>query len=474
MVFSSEIFLFIFLPFALLGYYLIRNDFRNYYLLIISFAFYAWAGSNLLLVLLASILLNYFCGLLLFFVQNRSAGLKRAVVISSVILNLLLLGYFKYFNFFISTFNSISGLNITPKVMVFVLGISFFTFSGISYILDLNSGKIEVQKNLLNFALYMSFFPKLLEGPISRYKDINKQIVNRELSTGKFAIGAYRFVIGLAKKVVIADQLGIMVDQIYANPATNNAITVAWLGAIGYTFQIYFDFSGYTDMAIGLGKMFGFDLAENFNYPYISTSISEFWRRWHITLSSWFRDYVFYPLEFKRRKLKILRQETNILIVFFLTGLWHGAAWNYILWGFGHGMVIVIENVIKSRNLKIHLPAYIQWLVTMLVLINGWVLFRSPDIKYALKYIGVMFGIIKSINNGITLSWYLNPKIATILVVAALASVPWKMILPGIVKRYEGTLTGIIFQDVSFVVLLVISIILVMSSSYNSFIYFKF
>jgi alginate O-acetyltransferase complex protein AlgI len=262
-----------------------------------------------------------------------------------------------------------------------------------------------------------------------------------------------------------------LVNQIYANPAVNNSLPVAWLGAIGYAFQIYFDFSGYTDMAIGLGKMFGFDLVENFNYPYISTSITEFWRRWHITLGAWFRDYVFYKLEFKRRKVKILRQETNTLIVFFLTGLWHGAAWNYIIWGLWHGVFIVMESVFRSTKIKFHLPVYIKWLITMLALLIGWVLFRSPDLKYAGEYIGIMFGFVRSVNNGIPLSWYLNAKIATVLGVAGLASVPWKIVFPSVVKRYEGTLARIIFQDVSFVILLILSIIFVVSSSYNSFIY---
>jgi len=474
MVFSSQIFLFIFLPFALLGYYLIRKDLRNLYLLIISFGFYAWAGPKLLLILLASILINYLGGLLIAAVRKNTDGLKRAAVIILVILNILLLGYFKYFNFLAGTLNNISGLNIPLKDMAFVLGISFFTFSGISYILDLNSGKIEPQKNPLKFSLYMSFFPKLIQGPISRYNDINKQITNRDESVNKFALGAYRFVVGLAKKVVIADQLGVLVNQIYANPAVNNSLPVAWLGAIGYAFQIYFDFSGYTDMAIGLGKMFGFDLVENFNYPYISTSITEFWRRWHITLGAWFRDYVFYKLEFKRRKVKILRQETNTLIVFFLTGLWHGAAWNYIIWGLWHGVFIVMESVFRSTKIKFHLPVYIKWLITMLALLIGWVLFRSPDLKYAGEYIGIMFGFVRSVNNGIPLSWYLNAKIATVLGVAGLASVPWKIVFPSVVKRYEGTLARIIFQDVSFVILLILSIIFVVSSSYNSFIYFKF
>jgi alginate O-acetyltransferase complex protein AlgI len=474
MVFSSQIFLFIFLPFALLGYYLIRKDFRNLYLLIISAGFYAWTGKMLLLVLLASITINYFFGIWIGLLQKRNGGFKHWAVIIAVLLNIILLGYFKYFNFLTSTLNNISSLNLPVKEMALILGISFYTFSGISYILDLNAGRIEPQKNPIRFSLYMSFFPKLIQGPISRYKDIDVQITDRVESTDKFATGAYRFVVGLAKKVALADQLGIVVNQIYAAPAINHSIPVAWLGAISYAFQIYFDFSGYTDMAIGLGKMFGFDIVENFNYPYISTSITEFWRRWHITLGSWFRDYVFYPLEFKRRRVKVFRQETNTLIVFFLTGLWHGAAWNFILWGLWHGIFIVMERVFSSIKLKFILPVYIKWLITILALLIGWVLFRSPDLKYAGDYLGIMFGFFRVANPGTTLSWYLSPKTAFILAIAIVASIPWRKLFSDTFMKYKDSLAATICLDISFVVLLIFSIILVISSSYNSFIYFKF
>lgn len=474
MVFSSPIFLFIFLPLTLLGYYLIRKEFRNFFLLLVSLFFYAWAGPKLLLVLLVSIALNYLCGLLISSTKKNGDRLTSVAVTFSIVLNLLLLGYYKYLNFFTDSLNDFIGLNLPLQDIALPLGISFFTFSGISYIMDLNIGKIDIQKNPLKFALYMSFFPKLIQGPISRFGDINRQITERVLSVDKFATGAYRFVIGLSKKMIIADQLGAVVDQIYAVPAINNSVPVAWLGAIGYTLQIFFDFSGYTDMAIGLGKMLGFDLVENFNYPYISTSISEFWRRWHITLSTWFRDYVFYPLEFKRRKVKTLRAETHTLIVFFLTGLWHGASWNFIIWGMWHGIIIALEIFFKSRKIDLKFPKYLKWLLTMLALIIGWVLFRAPDLNYASNYLGVMFGFLKPVNNGLTVLWYLNPKIASIMVVGILASIPWKEVFPAVVKRYEGTVAATIFLDASFVFLLVVSIMLVMSSSYNSFIYFKF
>lgn len=227
-------------------------------------------------------------------------------------------------------------------------------------------------------------------------------------------------------------------------------------------------------MAIGLGKMFGFDIVENFNYPYISTSITEFWRRWHITLSSWFRDYVFYPLEFKRRRVKIFRQETNTLVVFFLTGLWHGAAWNFIIWGLWHGIFIVMERVLSSTKIRFSIPVYLKWLITMLALLIGWVLFRSPDLKYAGNYLGIMFGFIRAADTGTTLSWYLSPKIAFIMVVAIAASIPWIKLFSSTISKYKDSLALTICRDVSFVVLLIFSLILVISSSYNSFIYFKF
>jgi alginate O-acetyltransferase complex protein AlgI len=474
MVFSSQIFLFVFLPFSLLGYYVIHKNLRNLYLFLVSMFFYAWAGKVLLLILLISISLNYLLGLLIPPAQKKNASLKNAIVILAVFLNLLLLGYFKYFNFLAGTLNDLIGVGIRIREITFVLGISFFTFSGISYILDVSSGKVEPQKNPLNFALYISFFPKLIQGPIARYKEVNNQINDRQLSIDKFAQGAYRFVVGLAKKVALADQLGVVVNQIYAAPALNNSTPIAWLGAIAYALQIYYDFSGYTDMALGLAKMLGFDLPENFNFPYISTSITEFWRRWHITLGSWFRDYVFYKLEYKRRKVKTLRQETNTLVVFFLTGLWHGAAWNFIIWGLLHGFVIAIETFFKHKKLQFHLPVIVKWILTILVLIVGWVLFRSPNLQYAGQTLGVMFGFLKPVNTGITLFWFLNAKIAAVLLVAALASVPWKQVFPRMYQHIEGTAARIILQDVGFVFLLVLSLILVMSSSYNSFIYFKF
>ena len=474
MVFSSQIFLFIFLPITLLGYYVLRPELRDIFLLLASFLFYAWAGPRLLFVLIISIMINYLFGLLIQSIDQNRQNLRQALIIFALTLNLALLGYFKYFNFFIGIINNITHLNFSQKEIALPLGISFFTFSGISYILDIDSGKIKADKNLLHFALFMAFFPKLLQGPISRYEDIKPAISDRKNTVYQFSDGTSRFIVGMAKKVLIADQLSNMVSQIYSTPALNNSISVAWLGAIGYTLQIYFDFSGYSDMAIGLGKFFGFEFPENFNYPYISTSITEFWRRWHITLGSWFRDYVFYPLEFKRRKVKKFRVETNTLITFFLTGLWHGASWNFIFWGLWHGIVIAFENFSKSKHFSSKIPVCIKWLITFLIVIIGWVIFRSPDLTYAYQYLQVMFGISRSISPIMSLTGFLNMKIVTIIIVGSIICIPWGTIFTNFIQKYNNTNIQAILKFIKLGVLLIISMIYLISSSYNAFIYFKF
>lgn len=474
MVFSSQIFIFIFLPAALCGYFVIRQELRVAYLLLVSFIFYAWADPRLLLVLLAFIVINYLGGRIIQAIDEPRLNLRQATVITLVIINLGLLAYFKYFDFFLVNINHLLQLNLTIREIAIPLGISFFTFSGLSYILDIDSGKIQAEKNILKFALYMSFFPKLIQGPITRYEGFSPYLTEPKTTLDQFANGISRFVVGLSKKVLIADQLGAVVDQIFASSALNNSIPTVWLGAISYALQIFFDFSGYTDMAIGLGKMLGFELPENFNYPYISTSVTEFWRRWHMTLSSWFRDYVFYPLEFKRRRVKQLRIETNSLIVFFLTGLWHGASWNFILWGIWHGIVIAVESFTKSKRLNFQVPKSLQWLITMLVLTIGWVLFRSRDLEYAWQYFGVMFGIIRPTSVGVALQSYFNPKVVTILIIGIIACIPWKFVFPNISIKYEGTLLHNTLRFAGLIILFCLAFIYLISSATNSFIYFKF
>ena len=347
-------------------------------------------------------------------------------------------------------------------------------FSAISYQYDIYNNRIAPQKNIAEFLLYMSFFPKLLQGPITRAGDFAAQLSKNKLDLDSLSRGVYRFTVGLAKKVIIADQLGAMVDQIFANPANANGVSVAWLGAFGYAMQIFFDFSGYTDMAIGLGQMLGFNLPENFNFPYLALNISDFWRRWHITLSSWFRDYVFYPLEFKRRKQKVFRTESNTLIVFFLTGFWHGAGWQFIVWGMWHGVFSSLEAFLRAKKVKTKAPEIVRYLVTMLIVLVGWVLFRSPGIKYGLQYLGVMFGLVKPIETGLTLGWYLNGKVAFTLLLAVLACIPWKQWMPKLFEKLADSKLNDPIRLVAFLILLGFSIMMVMSSTYSSFIYFKF
>lgn len=470
MVFSSSIFLFLFLPFVLLGYYLLKESYRNTYLLLVSLLFYAYGEPRFILVMLASIAINYLCGLWIAAVAGKGLLLRRCVLAFTVVGNLSMLFYFKYYNFFIETVNEVARSSIPLREIVLPIGISFFTFQGMSYTLDLYLGKVGLQKNPLKLALYISLFPQLIAGPIVRYKDVNDQIDSRECSVDKFALGIRRFVIGLAKKAIIANQVGLVADSIFNVPASENTVAVAWLGAICYTFQIYFDFSGYSDMAIGLGKMFGFDFLENFNYPYVSSNITGFWRRWHISMSTWFRDYIYIPLGGNRSG----NVYVNLLVVFLVTGLWHGAAWNFVLWGLWHGMFLLIERIINKRGVRIKIPIVLKWFYTMLVIILGWVLFRSPNLSYAWEYIGVMFGLVAPANVGFTVGWYLTSKIMTMLVIGSFACVPWKRVFPTFFEKISGTNLDYAVKAGSILMLFIITIMFVMTSTYNPFIYFRF
>lgn len=471
MVFSSGIFLFIYLPTVLLIYYLLDKRFQNVFLTLASLFFYAWGEPRYVMIMLMSIVINYLMGLLINGVKERGRGtiVRRVVLLLTIVLNLGFLFYFKYLNFFFLTINSVFSSNIGLKEIALPIGISFFTFQGMSYTLDLYMGKVEVQKNPLNIALYISLFPQLIAGPIVRYKDINDQISDRVVNIDKFAEGIMRFIIGLSKKVIIANQLGLIADEIFGVLPSQNLMSTAWLGVICYTFQIYFDFSGYSDMAIGLGKMFGFDFLENFNYPYISKSITEFWRRWHISLSTWFRDYVYIPLGGNRRGNVYI----NTFVVFMITGLWHGASWNFVLWGFWHGMFLIIEKAMKKKGIVWNTPSIFKWCYCMFIVLIGWVLFRCETLTLAVEYIGVMFGMRRISNIGFAFGWYFSPKIFLILVIAVLASIPWNEMIS--MKKIINSDTGrLIIKYSCGIVLLLISIILIMASSYNPFIYFRF
>lgn len=471
MIFSSTIFLFVFLPLVLGGYFLIKTEYRNLFLLLVSLGFYAWGEPKFVLVMILSILINYISGLAIYYGKNHySKNINRIILFLGVMGNLIPLFYFKYFDFFISSVNSLIGLEIPLRNIVLPIGISFFTFQGMSYILDLYMDKVEVQKKFINLALYVSLFPQLIAGPIIRYKDVNEQINYRNCTLNKFAEGIRRFVIGLSKKTIIANNVGFVADQIFSNVPNENSITIAWIGIICYSLQIYFDFSGYSDMAIGLGKMFGFEFLENFNYPYISKSVTEFWRRWHISLSTWFRDYVYIPLGGNRTG----NMYFNLIVVFLVTGLWHGAAWNFILWGLWHGIFLIIEKVLRQKNISFNLPKQIRWALTMLVVVLGWVLFRAPDLKFAIEYIGVMFGIIDSSNVAFTVGWYLKGKVKYILILGILMSFPIKKYIYSLIKYNENLLIQEVIKNITIIVLFLISIMFIMTSTYNPFIYFRF
>lgn len=466
MVFSSTIFIFAFLPIVLLAYYILGKKVRNYVLLVASLFFYAWGGVGYLKILIASIVINYIFGILIDKLREDII-LKKVFLGIGVFLNLALLFYYKYYDFFIKNVNLTFNTDFPLKYIVLPIGISFFTFQGMSYIIDIYRKDGKVNKNPFSVALYISFFPQLVAGPIVKYKTVDDQIRNRKESIEYFSYGINRFVIGLAKKVIIADVLAAIADNIFTQYYNGIDTPTAWIGAICYTFQIYYDFSGYSDMAIGLGYMFGFKFMENFNYPYISKSITEFWRRWHISLSTWFKEYLYIPLGGNRRGNVYL----NLFIVFLVTGIWHGADWTFILWGLWHGLFILIERAIRNKKWYINIPNTIKHIVTMLIVILGWVLFRADNLEQAVGFIKTMFGI----NNVSALTfeyiYFINRKLIFWIVMATIGAMPF---IANKLKKYNGRKSFEILATIGISILFVISIIFVVNSTYSPFIYFQF
>lgn len=466
MVFSSTIFIFVFLPMVLLAYYILGKKIRNYVLLLASLFFYAWGGVDYLKILIVSIIINYIFGILIDKLREDII-LKKVFLGIGVFLNLALLFYYKYYDFFIKNVNLTFNTDFPLKYIVLPIGISFFTFQGMSYIIDIYRKDGKVNKNPFSVALYISFFPQLVAGPIVKYKSVDDQIRNRKESIEYFSYGINRFVIGLAKKVIIADVLAAIADNIFTQYYSGIDTPTAWIGAICYTFQIYYDFSGYSDMAIGLGYMFGFKFMENFNYPYISKSITEFWRRWHISLSTWFKEYLYIPLGGNRRGNVYL----NLFIVFLVTGIWHGADWTFILWGLWHGLFILIERAIRNKNWYINIPNIVKHIVTMLIVILGWVLFRADNLEQAVGFIKTMFGF----NNVSALTfeyiYFINKKLIFWIVMASLGSMPF---IANKLKKYNGSKSFEILTTICISILFVISIIFVVNSTYSPFIYFQF
>lgn len=468
MLFSSIVFLFSFLPAVMILYYLLPVRFRNVILLLASLVFYAWGEPVYLFLMLLSILFNYFSGLdIARNLQDKRAA-KRSLVFN-LIINLAVLGFFKYEGFVLDTLNGILPVHISYHALPLPIGISFYTFQILSYIIDVYRGNVKVQTNLPNFALYVTMFPQLIAGPIVQYADVDEQLASREISRTKFGEGSMYFIRGLAKKVLLANTSGMIFTEVSGLAKGNIAVMTAWLGAFAYMFQIYFDFSGYSDMAIGLGKMFGFEFNMNFNYPYVSKSITEFWRRWHISLSSWFRDYVYIPLGGNRvSKIKHIR---NLLIVWFLTGLWHGAAWNFVAWGLYYGVILIIEKYLLSPVLD-RLPDVVRHIYSIVLVVIGWVLFFSSSFGQAADYIRVMFGAGA---HGFVdrESMYLLTSNLILWLILIFGSTPL------VHFRYEHMLRSkkwntTIINSVVYAALFIVCIAYLVTETYNPFLYFRF
>ncbi len=486
MVFSAPIFLFAFLPIALLLYFLSPKKLKNTVLLLISLTFYAWGEVFYLIIMLISILANYVIGLCLHSSQvkqgkictSRFSSSPKLFLILGVGINLCLLVTFKYANFLTDNVNSLlkvldfDPINLEPVHLP--LGISFFTFQALSYIVDVYRKQVSVQRSILNFALYISLFPQLIAGPIVRYKDIAEQILERETSIELFANGSRRFVYGLAKKTLIANSLGQVADNIFAIAGNDLTTPITWIGIIAYSLQIYFDFSGYSDMAIGLGLMFGFKFLENFNYPYISKSIREFWRRWHISLSSWFRDYVYISLGGNR--VSKPQVYLNLLIVFILTGFWHGASWNFLIWGLFHGAFLTFEHAGFSKVLeKTWLP--LQHIYVLFVAVIGWVFFRAEDLPHALSYIKTMFNPADFYTTHHQYSQFISSEAILAFVIGIILTTPVYTKLRGQVasiKSSQKAMVADMADQVFLLSLLGLSILKIAASTYDPFIYFRF
>ena len=473
MVFSSIGFLFFFLPALLIIYYVIPKrcrELRNFVLLGFSLFFYAYGGPRFLLLMLASILINYVCGL--FVAEGHSEKTRRFFLAAALVLGLGLLGWFKYAGFFTVTLNAL-GTGLPIPDITLPIGISFFTFHGLSYIVDVYRGTAKPMKNPLRIALYISLFPQLVAGPIVRYSTVSDKLGGRNETIKDFSEGALRFVFGLAKKMLLANTLGIVANAAFGTQPGAMSTSLAWLGALAYTGQIYFDFSAYSDMALGLGRMFGFHFLENFNYPYVARSVTEFWQRWHISLTSWFRDYVYIPLGGNRcSKLKNIR---NIVLVWFLTGFWHGAAWNFILWGLWFCVFLLGEKFVWGRLLE-KAPAALRHLLTMLIVVLSWVLFRADSLSQCVSYIGAMFGAgVPSASDGQTL--YLLKEYWPELIVSVAAALPVKNALHNRLEKSRAALSGRLLvwgPRLLGLVMLAASYLKLVIGSFNPFIYFRF
>ena len=465
MLFSSIVFLFTFLPIVSILYYVLPRQFKNPVLLLASLLFYAWGEPIYLFLMMFSILFNYISGLDI----ARNLGNKRAArksLIFNVVVNLCVLGFFKYEGFVLNSLNAVLPVEIPFQEVALPVGISFYTFQILSYIIDVYWGNVPVQKNLMDFALYVTMFPQLIAGPIVKYAEIDEQLHVREENWGRFGEGVMYFIRGLAKKVLLANTVGMIYTNVSGMAPEDVSVVTAWLGCLAYTFQIYFDFSGYSDMAVGLGKMFGFEFPWNFNYPYIAQSVTEFWRRWHISLSSWFREYVYIPLGGNR--VPVPKHIRNLLVVWLLTGLWHGAAWNFVAWGLYYGVILIFEKYFFHRVLD-KLPEVLRHIYSLVLVMVGWVLFFSPSFAGALEYLKLMFGAGgHGFMDGEAL--YLLISNLGLWVIAIVSSTP---LVYGVYERYVGRRKPVA-DVVIYAGMFLLCVAYLVTETYNPFLYFRF
>ncbi|MCO6500412.1 MAG: MBOAT family protein [Vicingus serpentipes] len=467
MVFSSIFFLLYFSPIFFVVYYLLPNKLRNSWIIVASIFFYWWGAPSFFFILIMSCLLDYYAGVL--YIKSKRSLYYYGAITS----NVLLLLYFKYCNFFIDTINEAIGYKIEWTAVALPIGISFLTFQKISYLVDVKRKDGEQQSHFGQYFLYVVLFPQLIAGPIVRYKEINHQLLNRinQITTTNIYLGLRRFIIGLSKKVLIANVLGVTVDHIFEIPYNELSSSTAALGLLAYTFQIYFDFSGYSDMAIGLGKMMGFTFPENFNFPYIARSITEFWRRWHITLSNWMKDYLYIPLGGNRKGA--IRTYFNLFIVFFLSGLWHGASWNFILWGVYHGLFLIIERLFLLKVLN-KLPSFISLLYNFVIVSFGWLLFRANSLNEAYKYGAALFS-----NNDIgeVTGTIITTKFYFIFILAisfSFMGILNEGFFNSVNNKMGQNQLKLLGSHISIIILLILCLAELFSSGFNPFIYFKF
>ncbi len=461
MVFSSLTFLYAYLPLVLIVYFLVPFRYRNLTLFIVSLFFYGWGEPVYIFVMLLSITMNWLAGRQI----RRQPAQARRCLVFCIIANLLLLGFFKYWDFFVENLQHL-GLTFIPLLHLSLpIGISFYTFQAMSYPIDIYRGKAEPQTSLITFGAYVTMFPQLIAGPIVRYVDVAARLIRRQVDSASFADGINRFTVGLCKKVLLANSAGAIYTDILALPNSRMTTMTAWIGIVSDALQINFDFSGYSDMAIGLGRMLGFRFPENFNYPYIAVSVTDFWRRWHISLSTWFRDYVYIPMGGNRKGLR--RQLFNIAVVWLLTGFWHGASWNFILWGILYGIVLMLEKLGLLKILN-HLPKWFGRIYTLLVVLIAWVLFANTDLNASLRYIRMLFGSTGMFADAMTLYYLRDHFLLFFVGILACTPIAQTRFNP-LRHRYGRFLIPVLVP-----VALLICTAFIVSSSYNPFLYFRF